>query len=124
MRIVADNWENKIKELENRIIAKILSIIISSLSVVQPEYLNTREIFGGFMNLIIISMYGLQESCHGYSISCCITAEIVMVTLLFSSFYGHDLPVTKHWGSYADIIIISEALSNSFSSYLVNELKL
>ena len=35
MRIVAKNWENnsnKIKELENRIIAKIWSIIISSLS--------------------------------------------------------------------------------------------
>ena len=34
MRIVAKNWENisnKIKELENRIIAKIWSIIISSL---------------------------------------------------------------------------------------------
>ena len=33
MRIVAENWENnKIKELENRIIAKICSIIISSLT--------------------------------------------------------------------------------------------
>ena len=35
MRIVAENWENnsnKIKELENRIIAKIWSIIISSLA--------------------------------------------------------------------------------------------
>ena len=34
MRIVAKNWENnsnKIKELENRIITKIWSIIISSL---------------------------------------------------------------------------------------------
>ena len=34
MRIIAENWENnsnKIKELENRIIAKIWSIIISSL---------------------------------------------------------------------------------------------
>ena len=34
MRIVAKNWENNsnnIKELENRIIAKIWSIIISSL---------------------------------------------------------------------------------------------
>ena len=38
MRIVAENWENnsnKIKELENRIIAKIWSIIISSLSGIQ-----------------------------------------------------------------------------------------
>ena len=36
MRIVAKNWENnsnKIKELENRIITKIWSIIISSLTV-------------------------------------------------------------------------------------------
>ena len=36
MRIVAKNWENnsnKIKELENRIITKIWSIIISSLAV-------------------------------------------------------------------------------------------
>ena len=35
MRIVAKNWENnsnKIKELENRIITKIWSIIISSLT--------------------------------------------------------------------------------------------
>ena len=34
MRIIAENWENnsnEIKELENRIIANILSIIVSSL---------------------------------------------------------------------------------------------
>ena len=34
-RIIAENWENKIKELENRIIAKVWSIIISSLEVTQ-----------------------------------------------------------------------------------------
>ena len=40
MRIVAKNWENnsnKIKELENRIIAKIWSIIISSLVWGRPR---------------------------------------------------------------------------------------
>ena len=42
MRILAKNWENnsnKIKELENRIIAKIWSIIISSLrgTMAKPE---------------------------------------------------------------------------------------
>ena len=43
MRIVAENWENnsnKIKELENRIIAKIWSIIISSLPVVSLQWLS------------------------------------------------------------------------------------
>ena len=40
MRIVAKNWENnsnKVKELENRIIAKIWSIIISSLICAQSS---------------------------------------------------------------------------------------
>ena len=40
MRIIADDWENNIKELENRIIAKIWSIIISSLipSLYSPAF--------------------------------------------------------------------------------------
>ena len=41
MRIVAKNWENnsnKIKELENRIIAKIWSIIITNLLLSYVAY--------------------------------------------------------------------------------------
>ena len=47
MRIVAKNWENnsnKIKELENRIIAKIWRIIISSLSR-SVGYVSARDLY-------------------------------------------------------------------------------
>ena len=46
MRIIAENWENnsnEIKELENRIIANILSIIVSSLIGNTGEWFKISE---------------------------------------------------------------------------------
>ena len=44
MRIVAKNWENNIKELENRIIAKISSIYSYLKPTLQPDVHETQPL--------------------------------------------------------------------------------
>ena len=72
MRIIAGNWENnsnKIKELENRIIAKIWSIIISSLVVGRGEVM-----WGGEWGLYIFAYYSFSGHSPHF---CCLHALLL-----------------------------------------------